>query len=44
MTHKMHLFSPKKSQEIMLSPIRPSFSIEAMVGGNKIKSQTSSHM
>ena len=33
MAHKTHLFSQKKSQEMSLRPMRPRFSIEAVVGG-----------
>ncbi|MPC61039.1 hypothetical protein E2C01_055102 [Portunus trituberculatus] len=43
MGHKMH-FSPKKYQEMSLCPMGPRFNIEAMVGGSKIKLQTSLHM
>ncbi|MPC50911.1 hypothetical protein E2C01_044744 [Portunus trituberculatus] len=41
MAHKMHLFQKKRSEEMSLCPMRPKFSIEAVVGGSKIKPQTS---
>ncbi|MPC41787.1 hypothetical protein E2C01_035392 [Portunus trituberculatus] len=45
MARKTHLFSEKKkTQEMSLHHVKPRFSFDAVVGGSKIKPQTSSHM
>ena len=39
MAHKTHLFSKTKPQEMSLHPMRPRFSIEAVVGGKSMATE-----